>query len=365
MKKTIIIATVILFFVIIFVMVFSLNQKGQPSTAKNFPTPTLVEVDMTRKLNIQDKELFDAAKSLAPYETESFKYYYSIEKDKLVVEYKTPAGEKDFNDWVNKNNINGLSNNSDLIIVTNNSFNSQIPSPSKNPENLLNTPSNVTPTPNTFNKLLESLFSLGLVNLTTSSTSSQTEPLSKAPKNKLTPPISSQGNISGGLVYYGQCQSGDISLPDGCNLCQAGCGPTTAAMILSSYLSKEYDPKKVVSIYASRGYYLGCGGSSYVDAKSLFEDLGLKTTDYISFNGDTADEVAADFKKYIQGGWTIFTLANYCDGGCGHFFWITKVEGNNIFAYDPYYGQNQDKPLNENDRYPFPKYRIAFGVKKG
>ena len=39
-------------------------------------------------------------------------------------------------------------------------------------------------------------------------------------------------------------------------------------------------------------------------------------------------------------------------------------ENNNVWAYDPYYGRLSATPFNENRYYPFPKYRVAFGVKK-
>ena len=118
-------------------------------------------------------------------------------------------------------------------------------------------------------------------------------------------------------------------------------------------------------MYKSRGYLLSCAGSSYYDAKSLLESLGLKTTDYITFNYSTADQAAGDLRKFINAGWTFFTLASFKDNGGGHYFWITDIDQQgNIWAYDPYYGRFEAPPLNENSRYPFPKYRIAFGVKK-
>ena len=42
------------------------------------------------------------------------------------------------------------------------------------------------------------------------------------------------------FTYYAQCgDQGSLPLPDGGTLCSAGCGPTTVAMISSSYMDKN------------------------------------------------------------------------------------------------------------------------------
>ena len=136
-------------------------------------------------------------------------------------------------------------------------------------------------------------------------------------------------------------------------------------MIASYYLDSQYNPQFIVNQYKSKGYYLGCSGSSYYDAKTLLQNYGLKTTDFIYFNLESADKVVDDLKKYFNAGWTFFTLANFKENGGGHFFWITNIDSQrNIWAYDPYYGRFQTPPINQNSRYPFPKYRVVFGVKK-
>lgn len=170
-----------------------------------------------------------------------------------------------------------------------------------------------------------------------------------------------------GYVYYDQCHSdfGNTPLPQGCTICRAGCGPTTVSMIVSSFFDPSFNPKKTIDYYQARGYYIGCSGSYIDDAKKLLKSLGFTTTDYRVYKLATADKVYQDFKKYLDGGWTIFALANFCENGCGHFFWVVDVDDQkNIWAYDPYYGRKQLPPFNENQYYPFPKYRYAFGVRK-
>ena len=96
----------------------------------------------------------------------------------------------------------------------------------------------------------------------------------------------------------------------------------------------------------------------------MFESLGLKTSDFIIYSsGNIIDEVAKDIRNYIKAGWTVFTLANSVYWG--HYFWIVDIDSNNnVLAYDPWYGRLTAPPLNENQYYPYPKYRVAFGVKK-
>ena len=86
--------------------------------------------------------------------------------------------------------------------------------------------------------------------------------------------------------------------------------------------------------------------------------------DILVFDAEKSETVVPDLKKYLDSGWTFFALANFCEGGCGHYFWITDIDNkDNIWAYDPAYGR-YEIPYNENSRYPFPLYRLAFGVKK-
>ncbi|PJA55442.1 hypothetical protein CO165_03515, partial [Candidatus Roizmanbacteria bacterium CG_4_9_14_3_um_filter_33_18] len=187
-----------------------------------------------------------------------------------------------------------------------------------------------------------------------------------------TPTIQPQGPTSSvqhpsstSFTYYAQCgDQGSLPLPDGGTLCSAGCGPTTVAMISSSYVDKKYDPKVIVNLYQSNDYLLGNDGSRYSDAHELLKSLGLKTTDYLVFDSEKAETIVPELRKYLASGWTFFTLASFCSGGCGHYFWITDIDSKgNIIAYDPAYGRYQI-PYNENSRYPYPLYRLAFGVKK-
>ncbi len=174
--------------------------------------------------------------------------------------------------------------------------------------------------------------------------------------------------LSSSFTYYPQCDGifDNLPLPNGCTLCRAGCGPTTLAMILSSYVDKKFTPDVVVNLYKQNGYYAGCDGTKITDAMNIATQNGLKTTDLLVYDGRNNDNAIQDFKAYINSGWTIFTLARYCAAGCRHFFWITNVDSqNNVWAYDSFYGRKRlPPPFNENQYYPFPQYKFAFGVKK-
>ncbi len=196
-------------------------------------------------------------------------------------------------------------------------------------------------------------------------TSLPTEP-SPTPKKQtnITPKPSTS------YTYYPQCSGPYDSnpLPNGCTVCEAGCGPTSVAMILSSYIDKSLTPPKTIDLMNKAGVRIGCYGSYISEIYSYLNTRGdLKVSDYIipREQGLTAKEVAKDLQGYTKSGWTVFVLANFKTDGGGHYFWVTDVSDNgDILAYDPYYGKQQTPPINENRYTPAPYYRYAFAVKK-
>jgi hypothetical protein len=172
------------------------------------------------------------------------------------------------------------------------------------------------------------------------------------------------------LSYYSQCSGpyDEKSLPDGCTVCKAGCGPVSVSMILSSYVDKTLNPLKTIALMDKAGVRMGCYGSYISEIYSYLKGRGdLKVSDFIipSDKELTAKEVAKDFEGYTKSGWTIFVLANFKKGAGGHYFWVTDIKSNgDILAYDPYYGKQQTPPISENKYSPAPYYRYAFAVKK-
>lgn len=167
--------------------------------------------------------------------------------------------------------------------------------------------------------------------------------------------------------YFSQCggQFDNYQFPQGCNMCDSGCGPTTLAMILSTYLKKTITPVDAVEIYKQNNMYAGCDGTKVTDAQEIIAQKGLKVTDLMMLIPMTKQDAITEMKKYTDNGWTIFTLGRYCANGCSHFFWITKIDDNNkVWSYDPYYNKDIPPPLDVSNYDPYPEYRIAFGVKK-
>lgn len=369
MKKTIVIASVILLslLLLIFLLTRPKNQSQTNKTQVVLPTTAASDFRVKKQSDQNDSSQVDnlsddpsinqtlrVINPFIPYEDDDFKIEYSSDVDKIVITEKTPKAAEKVSQWLQQKEI----------------------SESINPEAFVlkdtNTNTYVTPTPPI--KVLADLFDIFL--FTGQGTSQSNTHINTNPT--IVPTIRSSNNLkkttkitkNGGnnsYVYYAQCDSPYASIPmaEGCTVCNTGCGPTTVAMIASSYIDKSYDPKKIIDLYKEKGYLLSCSGTRYADAKAILESLGLKTTDYITYDLEKADKVAEDLKKYYKAGWTFMALANFKDEGPGHFFWITEIDDkNNLWAYDVYYGRFEAPPLNENGRYPFPKYRVIFGVKK-
>ncbi len=356
MKKIILIATIILIILILIIFLLTNKKSFNISKTENLFNPTPIELIYEKRNQITDKLI-----PYTPYENENFYFDYLPEKDKFVLEEKTPLAINDFKKWLKENNLENFAGNPELDLIEYKK-NGQFYNNSSLKENNKNN----KPTPTKIPPINLGLFTIYFDEISITPKLKTNNQSDNSSNNNLFN-TNSSNNSSSKYFYYAQCDSSyaDLSLPNGCNMCQAGCGAATAAMIASTYLNNQYDPNFIVNKYGEKKYYLGCNGSSYYDAKSLLEGLGLKTTDFIYFNLQPADKITNDLKRYINAGWTFFTLANFRENGGGHFFWITDIDSNgNILAYDPYYGRFQAPPINQNSRYPFPLYRVAFGVKK-
>jgi hypothetical protein len=351
MKKIyLIIAGAFLILLIIILTLISLGKKQTVDTNKNSAFPTSVPLPETTRQNNQiptDAENTaqevntDDISMITPAETKDFKLQYSPKLKKIVVERNSVQAMEKFNEWANQNNHPELFDNPELTLFVDKG---------KNPDD--------------FNPVIE--FLNIFINMGRGvSLSTFNQPSSSDNSTSDSTPTSNDASTKIGFTYFAQCgDQGNLPLPDGDTLCHAGCGPTSVAMIASSLVDKKYDPKTIVELYKSNNYLLGGSGSRYSDAHELIKQLGLKTTDYLVFNEEKSDTVVPQLRKYLSAGWTFFTLASFCEKGCGHYFWITDIDNQgNIFAYDPAYGRYQI-PYNENARYPYPLYRLAFGVKK-
>lgn len=189
----------------------------------------------------------------------------------------------------------------------------------------------------------------------------------------ITPPSPSNQNRGSAntqplsFVYYPQCKGpyDNFPLPNGCNVCAAGCGPMSVAMILSSYVNQQqYTPSAVVNLYQQIGLNAGCQGTTIVDNQTILTQNGMKTTDLIYYGNSTTQETIQDMKSYLANGWTLLMLMRFCPSGCGHFVWVTKIDENDhVWAYDPG-DARRPVPLDETSILPTPKYYVAIGVRR-
>lgn len=365
MKKIIIFLSIIGLFLIILVIIFSYligrKPQSQNTTSSNqIDRPTLIPItqktvdlfDKPIMPTVAEKIIPNKLKSYLPLKNEDFEISYLPKEQKYKIIKKTVQAEAKLNQWINDNKLNELITINNIIMVEDlpeggNGLSQQ------NPTELLM-------------DFINTIFS-PYINTGSGSGNIPSEPISPIEEPTVTISPKNPPRSYNNLLYYPQCSGefDDYPLPDGCTICKAGCGPTTTSMILASYVDQDFNPASVVDIYKEKGYSLGCAGSRYTDAKALFSENGLKTSDYIIANssGYLIDEIADELRNYIKAGWTIFALASFKSGG--HFFWIVDIdEDNNVFAFDPYYGRLTLPPFNENNYYPYPKYRIAFGVKK-
>lgn len=347
---------------------YPVNQFRQSKSLSNQSNQTVISNSdlSTQQQRVQQSSTqMNELKRKLPLETNDYIMKYSPLLDKIVVTLKTPQADQSFSSWARDKGYPLLVDNNQTTIISDKSMEEvQTPYPTKTPEQQLGTLFTLInlllqpPSINTQDTTLSPTPSPALLNSSSSLSSTFTS-------------ISSQpsGNA---YVYYPQCNGPYDKYPmtASCNVCDAGCGPTSVAMILSSYVDTAFTPPKVVDMYKEQNM-IGCG-TKITDAKNILEQNGVETSDYILGYDEKkykADEVAPDFKSYIQNGWTIFTLSHFnCKEkaeGCYHFFWITDIDTkNNIIAHDPSLGSRVKTAINENKLYPDPTYIAAFAVRK-
>ncbi len=327
----------------------------------------------------------NAVKQLSPEELKKklpiiapdFTLDYSPRMQRYVVTETGEGAANSYNDWIEQNPA--AANELQGAVVTKQTveeLNAVLDNAKKNQQ----TPEEkavekATAFTSTF-KMLNSLPYI-LMNIPTpqSSLNPTTPPKAPSPTNGASNPtptkVASNPPASGtGYVYYSQCSGpyDALPLPNGCTICYAGCGPTSAAMLLSTFIDKSLTPPKTIDLMDKAGVRIGCYGSYVSEIYSYLKRRGdLKVTDFIipSEQALSAKSVAKDFKGYTDAGYAVFVLANFKVGSGGHYFLVTAVNDNgDILAYDPYYGKQQTPPINENRYAPAPYYRYAFAVKK-
>jgi len=419
MKKIIIILTILLSILLVILYFFSRFQGSkkiaiisvipQQNQSDSFKPPSSIaslsisKTPAGKQLQNTDSKLFSTLSSKVPYETSDFSVRYDTEKARFVVEKHSDQAQERILDWARENNViseltnpNSFEVNDTITSAYTNASSDELAEVEKQivpPIFSTNSASPITPTVSASTSSSESLSStiasnfsayeqtLNLIVNLYNSTSVQITPFPFiTPSVTPTPSVLPSGSVSplptsayiaqpptGQYVYYAQCSGAydNYPLPNGCTICKMGCGLTTVAMVLSTFVDQSFTPAKVSDMYGEKKLPAGCNGSGYLSAMKALRDNGITITDPLIYSKATADKVVNDFRRYLGGGWTMFVLADFKTNGGGHFFWVTHVdEGGNIWAYDAYYGRKQTAPINENYYYPAPYYKVAFGVKK-
>lgn len=349
---------------------YAVDSRTSSSTRRSSPSPQSQLIPITR----------NDFRKILPILTPDFSIDYADRLDKYVVHLQTENANQAYNEWLQQNLAYQDELSEQNTIIAQQSI--------KELNDALDYASGTKLTPEqkakndaaVFTKTLNTLINFPLMFLNSFTSTSDTEPNitpepqqspTSSPQTRNPRPTERPSSPSGrGLTYYSQCSGpyDSVPLPDGCNVCDAGCGPTTIAMILSSYVDKSMTPPKVIDQLEKSGVRMGCYGSYIAELYSYLSKRGdLKVSSFIIPNEGKlqAKDVADDFRGYINNGWTIFVLANFRTDGGGHYFWVTDVTDNDeILAYDPYYGRSQPAPFNENKYNPAPYYRYAFAIKK-
>lgn len=334
-----------------------------PKTGKTYSTSTSVK-------QLTAEELQKKLPIIAP----DFTLDHSDVMDKYVVTVPNDEATNSYNDWIDQNPSYYSELQEQNVIIAKQSMQELHDAIDIGKKNKLSPEQEANKDVKNLTNILNTILSLPQLMLNSSSSIDGATSPTLIPTIDATPTPKQQTRIapkpSINYTYYSQCSGPYDSnpLPNGCTVCEAGCGPTSVAMILSSYIDKSLTPPKTIDLMNKAGVRIGCYGSYISEIYSYLSTRGdLKVSDYIipREQGLTAKDVAKDLRGYTKSGWTVFVLANFKTDGGGHYFWVTDVnDSGDILAYDPYYGKQQTPPINENRYTPAPYYRYAFAVKK-
>lgn len=179
----------------------------------------------------------------------------------------------------------------------------------------------------------------------------------------------SQPQTTGRYIMYRQSDYQN-TLPHGCTMASAGCGPTTVANIVANLSDKTVTPLKVLEAYRQDGSYLGCDGSTMEGAeKALKNHFDLLTQVIIpeGSNPMRLDQAVPKLLPYIRTGSWIFAGADFVGGG--HYFTITQINMSQnsieLIGLETAYGNRNSIPFSykymAKDGYP--KIKKAMSVR--
>ncbi len=135
-----------------------------------------------------------------------------------------------------------------------------------------------------------------------------------------------------GFTFYEQCdkQWGAQIYGDGLNICAAGCGPTSMAMIITNLTGNSVTPGVVTAYAASQGMWVSGSGSSWRIPEVTAKKWGLKAA-AIGSNEAKINETLRNggFVVVAGGGAAPFT-------GVGHYITIRAVKDGKWYLGDPW-----------------------------
>ncbi len=379
-------------FVLVLIFIILLGLQNLLNTSKNSQTstlvPTLVQAkkgaypssstgNATSNPSVSQTQLSeDQLRKQLPIYAPDFTLEYSDRLEKYVLVTPDDTGKNSYDTWLAQNPSYAQYLTQQQVIVSKQTVKELGSALDVAEKNKLTPENQAVQETDTFTSILSTITNFSQLLFPSGNSVTNSQPIIQSPTSSPLPtPTPKKTSLitpgpSHSYTYYSQCGgSYDVSpLPLGCTMCQAGCGPTSIAMILSSYIDSSLTPPKVVDLMSKNGVNMGCGGSSIYELYSYLQGRGdMKVSDFIipSEKLLSAKDISTDFKGYIKSGWTIFVLANFKTDGGGHYFWVTDVnDSGDILSYDPYYGRGQKPPISENNYAPAPYYRYAFAVKK-
>ena len=174
-------------------------------------------------------------------------------------------------------------------------------------------------------------------------------------------PIPTSNTISGNLTMYRQTDYTQ-NLPGGCTIAYAGCGPVSAANIITYFKGTKVNPVDVANKYIAghKDYYADCRGSTPYGAAYVLKlpEYGFRTEVIFTGKQLTINEAAERLLVFIKNGSVIHAGGQfyyYDKNGDyqtnGHFFVILDIKKLETGDYDfigleTSYGDRNTIPVN-------------------
>ena len=144
-----------------------------------------------------------------------------------------------------------------------------------------------------------------------------------------------EGDTANGIKYYSQLEAPHASTRyGGGTIKNWGCGPTSMAMIMSTYTGKNISPTDAAN-FASRNGHVGGGGTSWSFFNAYAKSFGYRAIE-VGTNRDKAIQAVAGGKLVV------FRVNRFPPSG-NHIMVLSSVKGDKITINDPASRKNTAK----------------------